>query len=79
MTDEQLFEQSIRDLILELCDVLHRHGYHEVSVGALMRVMGIPHEQAQQHDTETFEIARNIHEFRQKSVVETPPPGTTFH
>lgn len=57
---EYLNKLTVQELILELCTVLHRYGYPEVSIGAMMRVMGVPEERAKRHDREYIELGEQF-------------------
>jgi len=56
MLDDLPVDQAIRLSILNLCVVLHDCGITEVHVGGLMRILGVPDEQAQAHDDERLII-----------------------
>ena len=43
-------DQTIRMTILNLMVVLYDCGITEIHVGAIMRLLGVPNEQAQAHD-----------------------------
>jgi hypothetical protein len=45
-------DQAIRMTILNLMVVLYDCGITDVHVGAVMRLLGVPNEQAQAHDNE---------------------------
>lgn len=79
MLDEQLLGQRVQDLLLDICAVLYRYGYREISVGTLMRMAGVPDERARTHDQEFFEINKNIYRPQAKLTPIVVPPGTTLH
>jgi hypothetical protein len=56
MLDNLEVDQAIRMAILNLCVVLYDCGITEVHVGGLMRVLGVPDHDAQQHDDERLII-----------------------
>jgi hypothetical protein len=70
----QDLEKSVNDLIVELCTVLHKHGYQEVPVGALMRLMGVSDAKASDHDDQVMNLDNYFSVERHM-----PPPNTTFH
>lgn len=53
MSDVEL-EESIRDLLIELCAVMFRYGYQEVSVAKMMILLGVPEERALSHGDDVF-------------------------
>jgi hypothetical protein len=79
MLDEKLLGEKVQALLLDICAVLHSYGYREVSVGVLMRMVGVPDERARDHDSEFFEITEEVH--RTEAAFRTPcaPPGITLH
>lgn len=54
MLSQDTLEDSVKDLILDICQVMRDHGYTEVSIGALMRLMGVEVDRAAPHDDESF-------------------------
>ena len=56
------FEEQIKDIIVELCEVMYRYGYRQISLGAIMRMVGVPEDVASSHDTDVFKLD---HEFEQ--------------
>ena len=62
MLDDKQLEVAIRDLLLDLCEVMSRRGYEMVNVGAMMRLVGVSEERAAQHDSEYFALDENFQE-----------------
>jgi len=60
MLDDNQLEYAVRELIIDLCEVLHRNGYETVPVGAMMRLVGVSNEQAAKHDTEYFALDQDF-------------------
>lgn len=82
MLTEEEFEQALRDVIIDLCEVLYRHGYRQAPVGAIMRLIGVPEERAQQHDSEVFGLDDDFLEQLAKRKLmsdSSVPPGTQLH
>jgi hypothetical protein len=88
MSDDKQLEDAMRDLILEVCEVLHARGYDEVPVGAMMRLIGVSEERARDHDQEFFaldeEFARqvkkkNSSKKRNRKPIAHAPAGVTLH
>jgi hypothetical protein len=71
MPDPTLSESAVRNLIFEICVLLHQHGIREVSVGAIMRLVGVPDHSAEKWDAELLDIASELDQ--------QPPPGTVLH
>lgn len=78
----QDFEDSLRSIILDVCEALYHNGYRVAPVGAIMRLIGVPEEKACLHDDDYFELD---HEFAaelaaRKGLVDLAvPPGTVIH
>ena len=56
MLDDTQLEDAVKDLLLDICEVMYRKGYDYVSVGAMMRLVGVPAERAGKHDSEYFQL-----------------------
>lgn len=56
MLDDNQFESAIQDLIIDICEVLYRRGYECVSIGAVMRLVGVEDEKARNHDHHIFPL-----------------------
>jgi hypothetical protein len=39
---EQMAEESVKEIMLDIVKILHKHGIEDPSVGAVMRLVGIP-------------------------------------
>lgn len=90
MLDPETFEEKVQDLIVDICKTLYQHGYREVPLGAIMRLIGIEESVAVEHDNDYFRLDSDFEELMQedkefeKEVYEemsnlVPPPGTVFH
>lgn len=78
-----LNEESVKELVVNICLVLADFGITEVHVGGLMRLVGIDEELAAQHDDELM-IITDIQQLRktnddESEINEVAPPGTTLH
>lgn len=56
MLDNDQLEDAVRDLLIDICEVMAARGYEMVSVGALMRLIGVSEERACTHDSEYFAL-----------------------
>jgi hypothetical protein len=85
MQEQDPLEQHIYDLILELCAVLYAHGYRAVPMGAIMRMIGVADQHAQEHDGKMFELDQDFERtLKQKQrdfslMDDQVPPGVTLH
>ena len=77
--DYSMLEGKVQSLLLDICAVLYSYGYSEISVGALMRLVGVPEERACQHDEEFFEITESIRHSGATLAPPQLPPGVTLH
>ena len=81
LNDDQL-EDAVRDLIMDICEVMLRRGYDVVSVGAMMRLVGVSEERAQQHDQEFFALDAEFQamvDARKNPPPKKTPTGVTLH
>ena len=81
LNDDQL-EDAVRDLIMDICEVMLRRGYDVVSVGAMMRLGGVSEERAQQHDQEFFALDAEFQamvDARKNPPPKKTPAGVTLH
>jgi len=53
-------ELAIQEIILEICTVLNHYGYPDVSIGAMMRVLGVSEESAAKHDDNYIELGEEF-------------------
>lgn len=82
MPDQENFEESLRSIILDICEVLYRNGFKTAHVGAIMRLIGVPEERAILHDDDYFELGQDfVDELAQRRGGQdlTVPPGTMIH
>jgi hypothetical protein len=83
MSDSNELEKTVRDIIVGVCGVLYKHGFQTVSLGAVMRLVGVDQEVAAQHDEEQFVLDDDFRtlwvqlDFGQQG--NQVPPGTTLH
>jgi len=62
MTDAEI-DQEVRLIIMELMMVLHKHGIKEVHMGALMRLIGVSDEEAQECDEDRIELTDDFSKY----------------
>jgi len=80
---EQDFEDHLRRLVIDLCEVLYEAGVTRVPIDCLMRCIGVPEEAAALHQGEYF--ALDEADFQQSLArrrgerVTRRPPGTALH
>lgn len=86
MLDEEdlLLEEHVKNVMLELMAVLWANGYKEVSVGALMRILGLDEEDAEPHNDDYVLLDEHFAEVAAQMTDEQKndtsiPPGTTIH
>ena len=81
LNDDQL-EDAVRDLIMDICEAMLRRGYDVVNVGAMMRLVGVSEERAQQHDEEFFALDAEFQamiDARKNPPPKKTPAGVTLH
>ena len=89
MLDDDKLEAEVRDLLMDICEVMARKGYEVVSVGAMMRLVGVGDERAAKHDSEFFALDEDFHSLlaqreldnknKNKKVSRQNPDGVTLH
>ena len=86
MLDDDKLEAEVRDLLMDICEVMARRGYEVVSVGAMMRLIGVGDERAAAHDTEFFALDEDfwnlLSQRENKNKKKAPrqnPDGVTLH
>jgi|LauGreDrversion4_2_1035121.scaffolds.fasta_scaffold4099898_1 hypothetical protein len=79
MSEPKQLEDSVRDLIVDLCAVLYQHGYQEISMGALMRVIGVSSDRASAHDQQLIDLCEHFANQKIPHKNQQVPPGTVFH
>jgi hypothetical protein len=81
MLDNKDLEDSVRDLIIEICGAMYRRGYRSVSIGAMMRLVGVDTDSASRHDHDYIELGTEFAALIKHRVPETSavPPDVTVH
>lgn len=80
MLDQSQLEQSVRDIIIEVCEVMRRHGYQTVCVGAIMHLIGLSAEQAAAHQDQWFDLGEDFDRLlAARRQLGTVPSDTTLH
>ena len=89
MLDDDKLEGAVRDLLMDICEVMAARGYEMVSVGALMRLVGVGEERAREHDAEYFALDDDFHGMlaqrelddknKNKKALRPNPDGVTLH
>lgn len=85
MFDHTELEKELRDLIVDLCEVLYQRGYRTVPVGAVMRLIGVSAENAAKHDNDMFNLDRDFEQLikgkkqAEAPKLKSPPRGATIH
>lgn len=82
MLDDKQLEHHVRELIMDICEVMYRRGYEMVSVGAMMRLVGVGEDRAQAHDDEFFDLGEQFEQMIKQRKTDMPkkaPPGVTLH
>lgn len=68
MLDDRDLQQSVKSLISEICQVLDRHGVETVSLGAMMRLLGVDEQRAQEYDREWVDLRSDHYD-----IISRPP------
>lgn len=87
MSVREQLEEEIKELIIDVCEVMWARGYSKVTVGAIMRLIGVTNEYAENHDDHIILLDESFEELLKKlkysnevdSDLAHIPPGTTLH
>ena len=89
MLDDDRLETEVRDLLMDICEVMARRGYEVVSVGAMMRLVGVGEERSREHDAEYFALDDDFQGMlvqreldrknKNKKAPRQSPDGVTLH
>lgn len=85
MPNQNTFEDTLQDLIVDICAVMYDRGYRTVPVGAIMRLIGVSEDKAVQHDQEIFHLDDEFAQLIEKKRPQrrghrfTAPPDVTLH
>lgn len=81
MTDED-FKALVQGIMLDLLAVCYAHNIRTVNVGALMRIMGLEADVANQYEADFVELDHRFHQLlidKHKLPVPVMPQGSTLH
>jgi len=82
MTPDDPLESELRELIIDVCEAMMKHGFDSVSIGAVMRLIGVDESRAKQHDYEFFALDQDFHKILKKRKTTVLPPlacSATLH
>lgn len=78
-----LNEESVRELVVNLCWMFTEFGITEIHVGGLMRLVGIDNETASNYDDEVMIITEMQQKLKEEGetseLIEVRPPDSTLH
>lgn len=77
MESDQL-ETHVRETIIEILAVLHNRGITQISVGGLLRIMGVPNHMATRHDLDYIELTAEP-DLDSVNIISRISPGTILH
>jgi len=78
MLDDIEIEAEVRLLIYDLMRVMYQHGYREVHVGGIMRMLGVANEAALAHDDEMVILDEKFAKYVNE-ITESRSSGQTIH
>jgi hypothetical protein len=76
--------EYVRQVMLEVMAVLWANGQKQLHVGAMMRLLGVPEDQAAQHDEERIDMDENFDQMADELNIKylirsRVPAGATIH
>lgn len=76
-------ELAVQNLLIELCSVMFNHGFKEVSVEDMMRLVGVPADKAAIHSGEFFTLDEEFigmwDEYLETKKTVSGPANNTLH
>ena len=80
MQSSQELEFKIKQLMLDLMEVLHNNGIQEVHMGGMMRLLGVEEDVAKEHDQHRIQLTKSfVNTVREFKNQQPPPTGTVLH
>ncbi len=78
MPDDPQQEHQVRLLMYQIMLVLYEHGIREVSVGGMMRILGVSNDTAQDHDHDVIMLTDQFAKYVE-TIVEPRSQQQTLH
>jgi hypothetical protein len=80
MQSSQELELKIKELMLDLIEVLHNNGIQEVHMGGMMRLLGVEEDVAKEYDQHRIKLSKSfVDTVREFEKHQPPPTGTVLH
>jgi|SanBayMetagenome_1026888.scaffolds.fasta_scaffold97260_1 hypothetical protein len=84
MSNEDMLEFVIRGIVIEICEVMYRHGINPVPLAPIMRLLEVPEDQAKKYDGVVFELDDEFIELAKKhrsiqNTLMSMPSDSTIH
>lgn len=78
--DDNTLETAVRDIIIDICEVMYKRGYDAVPIGAMMRLVGVDSERAKKHDNEYLALDTEFQVMLEsRNPPAQAPKGATLH
>ena len=78
--DDDKLESAVRDIIIDICEVMYKRGYDVVPIGAMMRLVGVDSERAEKHDNEYLALDSEFQVMLEsRNLPDSAPKGATLH
>ena len=78
--DDDKLESAVRDIIIDICEVMYKRGYDAVPIGAMMRLVGVDSERAEKHDNEYLALDTEFQVMLEsRNLPDSAPKGATLH
>ena len=73
----KMMEEQTHTFIVEVCELMYKHGYSHVSLGAVMRLIGVSEPYCQKHDSEYIDLDEEFVQYlEEKRIFGTVVNGT---
>lgn len=81
MSEYDDLKAEVQTIIMEVMMVLYRHGITEVHMGAILRLMGVEEDQAQESDDDRIQLTDKFAKYMERmlDLVESDSNNKTLH
>lgn len=79
MQSSQELELKIKELLLDVMEVLSQNGIEEVHMGGMMRLLGVEEDLAKDYDQQRIKFTKSFVSTVRQFKNQPPPAGTVLH
>lgn len=75
----KLMEEQTHSFMMEVCELMYKYGYPQVSLGAVMRLIGVSEQYCQKHDNEYVELDEEFEQYLKEKRIFGTVVNSTLH